>query len=313
MSYQPRINYLTQFAILLCLIGGALIIGSLITIIVSAKLLHVSFFQVQDALMQPENGQMIGIINAISSVFILFLPAYFFAKIVNKKPFKHLGFHANLFNIRQVLIVFAITYMAIMLSGALGTLNMKIPLPKHLLESFKKAEEKYDQAVFMIAQMNNTKDFIVALIVMAFVPAVCEEVIFRGAIQQLLVNWIKIAWVAILITSIIFSAIHFSYFGFLPRLALGMVLGYIFYYTKNLWLNILMHFLNNAMVVVQLYFASRHHESLGSAMDDSLPIWWGIFALIILVLLFIALKKECVKIGADRIDNTYCPDDNPFA
>jgi membrane protease YdiL (CAAX protease family) len=130
------------------------------------------------------------------------------------------------------------------------------------------------------------------MLVMALAPAIFEEVLFRGSFQQVFVGWTKNAWAGIIITSILFSAIHFSFFGFLPRIALGLILGLIFFYTNNLWLSILLHFLNNGFVVTQLYILTAQGKSIDKVMDETMPIWWGIIALVILVVLFRLLITE---------------------
>jgi membrane protease YdiL (CAAX protease family) len=147
-----------------------------------------------------------------------------------------------------------------------------------------------------MANMKSFEDYLLALLVLAAAPALFEEVLFRGGFQQVFIGWTKSKWAGIIITSLLFSAIHFSYFGFLPRVALGMVLGLIFYHSKNIWLNILLHFLNNAFVVTQLYIVSRQGKSLEKTMDESMPIWWGIIALVVLAILFKAFIKESNKV-----------------
>ena len=118
-----------------------------------------------------------------------------------------------------------------------------------------------------------------------------EELLFRSTVQPLFIGWTKNVWVGIIITSIFFSAIHFSFFGFLSRTALGIVLGLLFYYTKNIWLSILMHFLNNGLIVTQLYIVTLQGKSLEKAMDENFSIVSGINGLFILWLSFNALKK----------------------
>jgi membrane protease YdiL (CAAX protease family) len=171
-------------------------------------------------------------------------------------------------------------------------LNQDIPLSEEWLKKAKELEQTYKDVMLNMAYMKNAGDFILAILVMALAPAIFEEVLFRGAFQQIFIQWTKNAWVGIIITSILFSAIHFSYFGFLPRIALGMILGLIFYYTNNLWLSILQHFLNNAFIVAQLYIVQSQGKSVEEAMDETMPVWWGLIGLALLILLFKQLYKQ---------------------
>jgi membrane protease YdiL (CAAX protease family) len=122
-------------------------------------------------------------------------------------------------------------------------------------------------------------------------PAFVEETFFRGTLQQLFIRWFRNPWVGIIVTSILFSAIHFSYFGFLTRAMLGVVLGLLFYYGKSIWLNILAHFLNNAVAVTALYLGVLNGKQPKEAMDDHFPLWLSVAGTVFLVYLLINFKK----------------------
>ena len=92
--------------------------------------------------------------------------------------------------------------------------------------------------------------------VIALIPAVGEELTFRGVLQQSLTRKMN-PHVAIFLSAAIFSFIHFQFYGFLPRLFLGLLLGYMFYITGSLWTSILMHFLNNGTAVVLYYLNAK--------------------------------------------------------
>jgi membrane protease YdiL (CAAX protease family) len=161
-------------------------------------------------------------------------------------------------------------------------------------------ENQYNDGIFVIANMKNITDYIITLLVIALAPAIVEETFFRGCMQQMFNGWFKNAFVAIFVTSIIFSAVHVSYYGFLPRVGLGVILGLIFYYGKNIWLNILMHFLNNAIAVTQLYLLSKNGKLTKEAMntvDDKFPLWLGVVSLLLLMTLFYRFKKESNKVN----------------
>jgi membrane protease YdiL (CAAX protease family) len=295
VSREPRISYLLQFAILLGLTGGGLVLGSVLVLVASLVLLHVPLAHLAEAFSNPANGHALGLINTIGSVFIFFVPALIFAWVVGRKPFVYLRFHSK-FTAQQVALIIFITFAGIVLSGALGTLTEKIPLPSSLMAAARNMEDQYNNAVIAMSHINSPKDFVIALVFLAFAPAVCEEVFFRGAVQQFLIGWTRVAWIGIVLTGILFSLVHFSYFGFLSRAALGVVLGYVFYVTKNLWLNIFMHFLNNALAVVELYNMKNTGKVPDKGMTDSLPLWCGAVSIALLAVLFVVLKRESNKV-----------------
>ena len=177
------------------------------------------------------------------------------------------------------------------LVGALSELNKIIPVSPSLAASFKKLEDTYDAQVKVLAHITGWGEYIVSMIIMAFAPAIFEETLFRGGLQNILQRMTKNPWISIGVTSVIFSLIHFSYYGFLPRVALGVVLGLIYYYSQSIWLSIFAHFFNNAIVVTEIFYYARQGKPVDEAMNESFPVWWGFIAIAALVLLFRFFRK----------------------
>lgn len=97
----------------------------------------------------------------------------------------------------------------------------------------------------------------------------------------------------ILVTSLVFSLIHMSAYLFLSRAVLGFALGLLYFKTKNIWVNVIAHFLNNAIAVTQLFIMSRQQTSISpDKLDPKVPWWTGIIAILVLYLLFRALDKH---------------------
>lgn len=314
---KPSISYFGQFGILLGLTGAGAIIGSFMAIIIWTIMTGNSPLQIEKDLSNPQFANAAKAIQLVSSIFIFFVPAFFYALIVNKRPLKHLGFR-SLASRKQILLVVVITIIGLVLSGALSEINHFIPISKKLAATFQKLEDSYSDQIMAMATMKNFTDYLFTMILIALAPAIVEETMFRGGFQQIFEKWFRNPWVAIILTSIIFSAIHVSYYGFLSRAALGVMLGLLFYYSRNIWMNIWLHFLNNGIAVTQLYIVTRNGKLTKAALDDDFHFGYSSFliaalAIVILYVLFKAFKKESITIGADKIDNMYSPDDNPFA
>jgi membrane protease YdiL (CAAX protease family) len=113
-------------------------------------------------------------------------------------------------------------------------------------------------------------------------------------------DWFRNPWIAIILTSIIFSAIHMSYYGFLARAMLGVVLGLIYYYGKSIWLNILAHFLNNAVAVTYLYISSLKGKLTKDALEDHFPIWLCLLGMVLLAAFLHQFKKKSESFLADK-------------
>ena len=292
------ISPLSQFGILLALFGAGFLIGQIASLVIALAVLHVPLLQLGDALSKATNLSLLRWLQFTGTFLMFALPALVFARIVNRQPLRYMGFN-NRLNWRQILIVLLLIYAALYAQNTFGDLNESLykALPATVQKSFRQLDEDYNQQVMIMARMNNPVDYILSLLMLALLPAIFEEMFFRGAMQQVFLRLFRNAFVAILVTSFIFSIAHLSFEGFLTRLFLGMVLGYIFYYGKNLWLNILAHFINNAVVVTSIYSLSREGKLTAESMkDESYPLYVGIMAIVSIFALFVFYKRECMRI-----------------
>ena len=137
------------------------------------------------------------------------------------------------------------------------------------------------------------------LLTMALMPALCEEVFFRGCVQQILTGRAhRCTHLGIWLTAFLFSLMHFDPNGFLPRLLLGALLGYAFAFGGGLPTSILLHFLNNASIVVAYYLYGnsllpRHPESFSAA--GATPLWLAALGLALSMGLVYLLQRRASK------------------
>lgn len=130
------------------------------------------------------------------------------------------------------------------------------------------------------------------LLVIAAFAAIGEEAFFRGGLQQMFYKIFKNPHVAIFVVSVIFSAIHLQFYGFLPRMLMGVFFGYLFYWTQNIWYPILAHFINNAGAVIQGFWIVETGGSIEELENDvDLPFYGYIIAIVILLLIFRQFSK----------------------
>jgi membrane protease YdiL (CAAX protease family) len=194
------------------------------------------------------------------------------------------------------------------LVGFVAEINEWIPISPSLKKIFDDMESDYMEQIKKIALFKSPIDYVIALVVIALTPAVVEETFFRGSMQQIFRRWFVHPWLVITITSFIFSAIHFSWYGFFPRVALGMMLGGIFYYTGNLWYSIAAHFFNNALMVTILYIQTLQKKPIDTEVGNSAPWWAGLISLIIVIYLFKHLRDiSTTKVVEDSIAVTEDP------
>ncbi len=124
----------------------------------------------------------------------------------------------------------------------------------------------------------------VNLLMIAILPAVGEELLFRGALLRAMNDWTKNIHWAVIITAFLFSALHLQFYGFLPRFVLGILLGYMLVWSGSLWVPIIVHFVNNASAVLIVFFMNRsgkevEMEEIGSSSNMFIII----FSLLLMV------------------------------
>lgn len=309
-DYNSRnISYPSQLAIFLGLTGGGLVIGAMATFAIWAMMTGQPFPMKAEDMLQPKYYSVNMVLQAVSTFFIFFVPIHFFAAICYRKPFNYLGFNFR-FNTKQALLLIAILVVTFPLSGAFATLNKIIPISHSLTAKFKAMELERDAQEAALININSFSRYMISLVVIGLLPAVFEETFFRGGLQNLLTRWFKGPWVAIIFTAIIFSLIHLSYYGFLVRFALGIILGFIYYYSGSLWLSILFHFLFNGIQVTVLYVMTLNGtQNQNKNIEESFPLWAGAVALAVLLYLFKIYKRTSDAKQSQYVEDITLDDD----
>ena len=279
-----------RMVLFISMTGLSMILGGLITFSIVAAALNVPFIEIQTVLLRPENTSMTQIANAFASIIGFGVPALVVAYFTKGTFTSNLGFKP-ISSEKQVGIVILLAFTGLILSGALGDLTDKITFSSSIRTWATDLEAQYKKALMAMTQMRSIGDLILAIVAIAVVPAIVEELYFRATLQKIIIDWSGKPLLAIVITAILFSAFHFSYFGFLSRMSLGIVLGLIYYYTKTIWLPILMHFVNNAIGVSALYAVRNNPKKIDQVMDSNLTYYWVVIGFIALFILFKQLKK----------------------
>lgn len=175
---------------------------------------------------------------------------------------------------RLLTVVFLISICSSPIIEFSGKLNALMEFPDQLagLEQWMRQQEANAEAVTMLLLKDVSYLGLAGnLIVIAVIAAIGEEFLFRGALQTILIRWLRNPHVAIWVAAIVFSAIHLQFYGFLPRMLLGALFGYLFYWSNNIWLPIFGHFVNNAGVILMTYSYQKQGNSLDTMdyMPDS--------------------------------------------
>lgn len=173
--------------------------------------------------------------------------------------------------------------------------NAAMDLPDALSGLEKWMRDKEDQLSVMTEFLTSYQSFgqlLIALFVVTLLPALGEEILFRGVVQTKLFQELRNIHVAIWLSAAIFSAIHFQFYGFLPRMMLGALFGYLYYWTGNLWVAVLAHFVNNGFVLVMMYLHNIGLVTINIEEARSMPLMLILASLLVSAAILGAIRKD---------------------
>src|SRR4029079_3726594 len=160
----------------------------------------------------------------------------------------------------------------------LGVLNQKISFGNDAAKWMKNMEEEAGKQIQFMLNRHTISELVLNLVLISLFAAVGEELFFRGVLQRLFIRAFKEPWAGIVLTAVIFSAFHLQFYGFFPRLFLGIILGAIYWYSGSLWTAILAHFCYDGFIIVLVYLNPKMIENTNQPMIDSTAI--GLYALV---------------------------------
>ncbi|MEM1405367.1 MAG: CPBP family intramembrane glutamic endopeptidase [Bacteroidota bacterium] len=168
--------------------------------------------------------------------------------------------------------------------------NANVHFPEFMdgFESWaRETEEAAARITEQLTQFNSLGEFLIGFIVIAIFAALGEELVFRGMIQNMLHKSFGNIHAAIWISAVLFSMIHLQFFGFVPRMLLGALFGYLYYWSGSLWIPIFAHLVNNGFMLVLIYLNTTGFIDFDLENSETAP-WLAvlIFAIITAGLMF---------------------------
>ena len=228
-------------------------------------------------------------IQLLQTITLFLLPSLILAYLCAKAPWNWLQLD-NKVNWKGLLWAIGIMLVALPAINLMSHWNQQMVLPTWLsgVEEWMKAKEA--EAEWLTKQfmsVTTISGLLVNLLLMAVLPAVSEEITFRGVLQRLLNFQLSTfnSHLAIWLTAIIFSAIHMQFYGFVPRMLMGALFGYMFVWTGSLWVPMLMHFVNNGMAVLLYFLANKAGWEMDKvdAIGTNDTLWLGIVSLVLTI------------------------------
>jgi membrane protease YdiL (CAAX protease family) len=214
------------------------------------------------------------LVQLLFSAIVFGLTGYLYARFTFRdRPGYHLGLRpatrSSFYLLAILMLIFAFP-----LEEWLMAINKQIPL-WHWMVS---AERDNDRQVEAFLKVHHPYDPVINVLIMAAIPAFCEEICFRGALQRIMIQICKRPLAGILVSAFLFSFFHFQFEGFLPRMFLGGLLGFAYWYSGSLWVPIAAHFFFNASQIIVAMYAPEFMTK-----NPSIPLLFVFLSLVIVV------------------------------
>lgn len=204
-----------------------------------------------DALYKSPNLLMM--INALVTLFLFFIPAVLFAYLSDPKPSSYLGLIKPKKNIQWLWVIILAIGLILAITSIGGWIK-----ELNLGSTAKALDEERARIFKTYLAATNTFGLLKNLFFLSLLPAVAEELFFRGIIQKFAYSWTKKSHLAIFISGFVFAIMHFSIYEFIPILIAGFILAWVYYITSSIILSMFLHFLNNGLQVILVFIASKN-------------------------------------------------------
>ena len=256
------------------LVSVALIIGvgtALSIILLVGGLLVTGTSLSQFSLTDESNAGLVRYYLAIQDLCLFILPASVIMKLRRNEDEPWMRVFGS-FSMKEAILVLIMALCIFPVTSFTGEINSMMHFPDWMSGIGKWVEGKEEMADKVTGYLAESKSFpmlMLNLFIIALLPALGEEMVFRGVFQKIFCSMFRSYHTAIWITAFIFSFVHLQFFGFIPRLILGAVFGYLFYWSGKLWLPIAAHFVNNGFPLIISFIYGP--EALNST--DNIPLW----------------------------------------
>lgn len=295
LSPRPYNPFLSIFITLLVVLVSFQLIGPFIGFFAAAPFYPGTMLQMVEDMKQPTEHPEMRVALMIMQGFgtligLILIPSL----LLKRQGVSVTGFFRRPFYLQAFVLMVLIVLSFIVVDSVIAIWNQNIDFPEWM-QSFEKwaraTEDQLSKFSEFVTRFDSFGDMILGLIVIALLPAIGEEIVFRGIIQRDLFRATNNMHVAIWTSAIIFSAFHLQFFGFVPRMLLGALFGYFYYWSDSLLIPILAHFVNNGLIVISLYLYQGGVIDVDMESEVAAPWSAVISSAVVMTLLLFLLKK----------------------
>lgn len=285
-SSQTNLPFISKIMILVGLTLVFMTIGSVIGIFFFTQITGMPFAQVADFQKHlndyPNMYDAVMALQTFSTPIPFIAASFFFWVVIEKQAINSFSFQEvkpSTFILVAILVVIFMFFDALIIEW-----NQGIVFPESLrgIEKWmKKSEESAGELTKFLTDFKTPSQLIVAMIVVAVLAGISEELLFRGVLQNITLRAFGNPHVAIWFAAFVFSFIHFQFYGFFPRMLLGALFGYLYHWTKNIWVPIFAHFVNNGFTLLMAYLYSTKAVEVNIEDTKSVPLSMALGSLVL--------------------------------
>ena len=297
---SPLAKFIFLVFIAFACFGITFIIGTIVGLLLfNINILELS--SVLENMYNPENIAILKYFQILQTIGLFVLPPFIFAYFINRNPKSYLNLDKKS-SIEIYLLAGFAMLLALPIINFFADINSKMNLPDFLsgVENWMRDKEvTAEELTKIFVYTENFPGFLLNLFMIAILPAIGEELIFRGVIQKLFTEAFNNVHWGVIIASILFSAFHLQFYGFIPRMLLGLFLGYLFVWSKNIWIPIFAHFVNNGAAVTAYYLldeetVTKNLEEVGTTADTLI---YTLLSIIVVSILIMTFRKKTMNIN----------------
>lgn len=292
-----RHNWLLSLVVIVLVTFGVLVLLQGLAVAFIPSLFNISledFMSLISGNYDVPNGRMAMLFaQGLGSGIGFWAASWFIIRFIEKAEL-HWDIQSARLNGKNLGLIVLMTLGGMLFNGLLVYWNAQLVLPESMagMESWmKEMETQLMELTKFLTDFQSVSELLTGILVIGVFAGVGEELFFRGLIQPKMQGYFKSAHWGIWITAIIFSAIHVQFFGFLPRVFLGALFGYMYHYSGSLHYPILAHIFNNSLTVVVVYLSNQGYFDFDLESTDSVSYPAALGGFLVLILGFLYFKK----------------------
>jgi hypothetical protein len=197
-------------------------------------------------------------------------------------------------NVSMIVLTCLMTIVIMPLNGTLLEWNEAVNFPSFLkpFEIWARGmEDRMAEITVFLTAFDSPLELFTGMVVIAIIPAVGEELLFRGFLQPFAVKTFKNVHIGIFFTAFVFGAFHLQFFGMIPRVFLGMLFGYLYYWSGSLLYPMVAHFVNNGFTVLMIYLYRQDVTEFDIIAEESIPWYMSLSSLLLSIFLFYYFRQ----------------------